>query len=97
MSGRLKRWLCDIRDGPTEDETAKVLLHEDPDIREAHERYRRFVRDDDARQAYEDRMKYLRDQAARSMKRENDSVCEIRTNRPEERRDRKALGTPRAG
>jgi flagellar biosynthesis/type III secretory pathway protein FliH len=53
------------KNGPTEDETVKVLLNEDHDIRDTHERYRHFVEDDEARAAYEARQKFLHDQANR--------------------------------
>jgi predicted transposase/invertase (TIGR01784 family) len=65
LNDPLSRWLYYLKNGPTEDETVKVLLNEDHDIRDTHERYRHFVEDDEARAAYEARKKFLHDQASR--------------------------------
>jgi predicted transposase/invertase (TIGR01784 family) len=63
-SSQLERWLYYLKNGALEDQTMKVLLDEDRNIREAHERYKRFVQTDETREAYEARMKFLHDQAS---------------------------------
>jgi predicted transposase/invertase (TIGR01784 family) len=55
---KLYNWLYFLlNEGKEEDETMKILLKEDEDIKKAHEEYRYFSRDEKMKQIYEARHK----------------------------------------